>query len=42
MSAARAARLQRYGFALTADEDGPALRVDDTPPPTDADAPLFE
>lgn len=42
VSAARAARLQAYGFALTADEDGPALRVDDTPPPTDADAPLFD
>jgi hypothetical protein len=43
MSTARANRLRRLGFDVTLDEDGEsALHIDDSPPHTDADAPLFE
>lgn len=43
VSAARAARLRGYGYDVAVDEAGePELRVDDAPPHTDADAPLFD
>jgi hypothetical protein len=43
VSAARAARLRRFGFELSANDDGDSvLHLDDPPPYTDDDAPLVD